>query len=156
VTEQQFHIGSVTDGEGRELPDKAYLTFGSEHGTNEGDCDIQISGGRAHEVARRIVATSEMLAALKAIADCYVEQFAGVAVGLNANTPLHRPFEIARAAIAKAEGSAVTSAQRGEKCDPARVGFACWSCGAKPGDLHDPGCGYRAIDANGCVPEHKR
>jgi hypothetical protein len=70
----QFYLGKITDGAGNEIADEAFLTFGSAHGQNDGDCEINIKGGRAHEAADLISAIErlraqrdQLLAALKRI-----------------------------------------------------------------------------------------
>jgi len=65
VTEQakgQFYLGKITDGAGNEIADEAFLTFGSAHGQNDGDCEIKIKGGRAHEAADLISAIERLRA----------------------------------------------------------------------------------------------
>jgi hypothetical protein len=55
----RIFMGEVTDGAGKPIEEVAYLCAGSDHGQNPGDCDIEIKGGRAREVARLIAAAPE-------------------------------------------------------------------------------------------------
>jgi hypothetical protein len=64
-----FHVGLVTDNTGKPDPRMAYMTYGSAHGENDQDCEIQIVGGAAHAVARMVEALPDMLALLRELID---------------------------------------------------------------------------------------
>lgn len=51
-----FHLGSVTDRNGNECGDAAYITVGSDDGQAEDDCQIELTGHNAARIARLIVA----------------------------------------------------------------------------------------------------
>lgn len=88
-----FHIGKVTDANGLEISNEAFITVGSAHGQDEDDCEIVITGAHAHDVARLIAAAPDMLAALQAIIE--LDRDIG-------QLEFEDVFDAARAAIVKA------------------------------------------------------
>lgn len=91
-----FHRGMVTNGDGKELPTEAYLTYGSTAGMDGRDADIEIHGDGAHEAARLIEAVPDMLAALRPLANWTWGR---------KTKPTEEDCERARAAIIKALGN---------------------------------------------------
>lgn len=74
-TASQFHLGDITDGDGRQIENEAYLTFGPRA---DDDCEIDIRGDRTREATLLIVASTNLLAALKCALP-YVDRIAETA-----------------------------------------------------------------------------
>jgi hypothetical protein len=64
-----FYKGAVCDGDGVELTDVAYLTYGSSAGMNDEDAEIEITGGGARQAAVAIAAIPAMQEAIEQALD---------------------------------------------------------------------------------------